>query len=42
MSFTDMSKYLQGSNYTKAMEVIVPVPFDLALVHLNFRAFFSM
>ena len=34
--------FLQGSNYTMAMEAIASVPFDLDLVPLNLRAFFSM
>ena len=36
------STVAQGSNYTKTMEAIALVPFDLALLPLNFRAFFSM
>ena len=32
----------QGSNFTKVTEAIALVPFDLAFVLLNFRAFFSM
>ena len=32
----------QDSNYTKVTEAIALVPFDLAFVPLNFRAFFTM
>ena len=34
--------WIQGSNYTKVMEAIASVPFDLALMPLNIKALLCM